>query len=664
MKTFRFKRFEKKNYSAYNSMHKIVSIGVVSIMTLATSVNKTSNAQTVNTDSVAMYGTLQEVIVNDELASPMNQEGKIITVITTQDIENLKPQSIAELLSYATTIDIQTRGGHGVQSDISIRGGNFDQTAILLNGINITNPHTGHYSLDIPVNISDIERIEIIKGPSAIIYGAGAFSGGINIITKKNINQELNITIEGGEHGFFNGEIAGAKTYKNIENYLSLGAKTSNGYIANSEYNIFNALYQNRINLANNNKLDFQIGYNKKDYGANTFYSAKYPNQYEKTSSFITSLKGIFNLCDNFSIVPSAYYTLHTDEFELIKDVSNPNYHLSNVFGNNVSFAYTYKNFRLNFGSDVRYEEILSSVLGDIWPLHGEHYNHHKDRINFSYFVQGNYSYKNLLLTLGVMTFQNTSFHQGILDFYPSINVNYSFNRNWEIYAAYNTSSRLPSFTELYYSDAVHAANPNLKQEKSTDFELGTKNKNHIAITSLNLYYMKGENMIDWMKESASDPLWQSRNINNLNKYGAELDSKIFLAEVMPFLHRASTLRLSYSWMHQEQGKIDYISQYALNYLKHKVTAELSLPLFSKLTLNTAVKYCVREGSYINYENNPSGEETSYDPFFTMDCNLNYSFRQFNFYINCTNILNADYFDIGNIPQPGRWIIGGIKFSI
>lgn len=663
-KTFRFKRFEKKSYSAYNSMHKAVTIGVVSIMTLATSAEKTANAQTVNTDSVAMYSTLETVTIEDELTTPINQAGKVVTVITRQEIENLKPQSVAELLDYAAGIDVQTRGGHGVQSDISLRGGNFDQTAVLLNGINITNPHTGHYSLDIPVNISDIEKIEIIKGPTAIIYGASAFSGGINIITKKSVNQALDVTLEAGEHGFFNTEVSGAKRYKNVENYLSLGLKNSEGYIANSDYNIYNVLYQNRVNLKDNDKLDFQIGYNRKDYGANTFYSAKFPNQHEKTSSFLTSLKGIFNIAENFSVIPSAYYNLHTDEFELIKDVSTPNYHKSNTLGNNMAFVYTYNNFKLNFGSDVRYEEILSSVLGEPCLLHGEHYDHQKDRINFSYFVQGNYNYKNLLVTVGLMSFQNTSFNQDIFTVYPSVNLNYSLNRNWEVYAAFNTSSRLPSFTELYYSDAVHTPNPSLKQEKSTSWELGAKNRNRIAVTSLNIYYMQGKDMIDWMKESATDDKWQSRNINNLNKYGFDFDSKIFLSEVFTFLNGGTTLNLTYCFMHQEQGDIDYISSYALNYLKHKATAKLTVPIVKNLTFNTAMRYQVREGSYIKYENTIAGEETTYDPFFTMDCNVNYKYKKFDFYINCTNIFNKEYFDIGNIPQAGRWFIGGVKFSI
>lgn len=182
--SFRFKRFENKSYSAYNSMHKAVTIGVVSIMTLTFANATRTSAQVITSSEGYMAEKTLEgfTLVDDALP---NQIGKVVTIITAQEIENLHAQSVAELLTTIASVDIQTRGAHGIQSDVSLRGGNFDQTAILLDGINISNPHTGHYSMDIPISIQDIERIEIIKGPSAIIYGASAFSGGINIITKK-----------------------------------------------------------------------------------------------------------------------------------------------------------------------------------------------------------------------------------------------------------------------------------------------------------------------------------------------------------------------------------------------------------------------------------------------------------------------------------------------
>lgn len=669
IKRFRFKRFQRKSYSAYNSMHKAVTIGVVSIMTLTFSnVSKAQNNTDVSSQTTIEEKTLEEIVVQDSSLLPINQVGKNIIIITSQDISNLKVQSVEELLSTIASVDMQTRGTHGVQSDVSLRGGNFDQTAILLDGINLSNPQTGHYSMDIPINLSDIERIEILKGPSAIIYGASAFSGGINIITKKNQPDNISTLAEMGQNNFANIESNISKQIKNTSNSLSIGYKTSNGYIKNSAYDIYNILYRNRINLKNDNKIDLSLGYNYKDYDANTFYSAKYPNQHDKTSSLLASFKGYFNLFNNkLKFVPSAYYNLHTDDYELIKgsDIGH-NHHNSSVIGTNIDFQYSKKNFSLNFGTDLRYEDVLSNTLGEkTHVLHGDYFDHYKQRLNISYFLQGNYAYKGFVATLGLLSFYNTMIKQEDFNIYPSLNLSYRFSTHFDIYACFTSASRLPSYTELYYSDAIHRANPDLKQEKSLSYEGGLKYRNRYFLTDLSIFYTQGKDLIDWMQTRESEGVWITRNINELNKYGFDFSAKIFLNEFADILSNNSILTISYSFLQTDKAKNDYVSQYVFNYLKHKLSANLSLPFAKDFKVNLTGRYCVREGQYVSYQNSSTGENKEYDPFFTMDANLDYSLNSMvNVYISVTNIFDKEYYETGNIPQPGRWAIFGIKFQM
>lgn len=669
IKRFRFKRFQRKSYSAYNSMHKAVTIGVVSIMTLTFSnVSKAQNNTDVSSQTTIEEKTLEEIVVQDSSLLPINQVGKNITIITSQDISNLKVQSVEELLSTIASVDMQTRGTHGVQSDVSLRGGNFDQTAILLDGINLSNPQTGHYSMDIPINLSDIERIEILKGPSAIIYGASAFSGGINIITKKNQPDNISTLAEMGQNNFANIESNISKQIKNTSNSLSIGYKTSNGYIKNSAYDIYNILYRNRINLKNDNKIDLSLGYNYKDYDANTFYSVKYPNQHDKTSSLLASFKGYFNLFNNkLKFVPSAYYNLHTDDYELIKgsDIGH-NHHNSNVIGTNIDFQYSKKNFSLNFGTDLRYEDVLSNTLGEkTHVLHGDYFDHYKQRLNISYFLQGNYAYKGFVATLGLLSFYNTMIEQEDFNIYPSLNLSYRFSTHFDIYACFTSASRLPSYTELYYSDAIHRANPDLKQEKSLSYEGGLKYRNRYFLTDLSIFYTQGKDLIDWMQTRESEGVWITRNINELNKYGFDFSTKIFLNEFADILSNNSILTISYSFLQTDKAKNDYVSQYVFNYLKHKLSANLSLPFAKDFKVNLTGRYCVREGQYVSYQNSSTGENKEYDPFFTMDANLDYSLNSMvNVYISVTNIFDKEYYETSNIPQPGRWAIFGMKFQM
>ena len=659
---FRFKRFANKSYSAYNSMHKIVSIGVLSFATLTCAAQKEAVAQGKDTIKINQIAdkNLDEVVIWASADEPVNQVAKIITTITREEIGRLRPQSIQDLLSYAASVDIQTRGSHGVQADVSIRGGSFDQSAILLNGINISNPQTGHYSFDIPINISDIERIEILHSPSAIVYGASAFSGGINIITKKNIDNELSAKVEGGSYGLFAGEIGGAYRIKNVDNRLSMGYKQSDGYIENSDYRIFNLLYGSRVNLKEN-KIDIQLGYNKKNYGANTFYSAAYPNQYDNTSSVLTSVKGEFG--SKLKFLPSIYWNRHYDRFELIKNSGKSNNHRSDVLGSNLNMQYHSKLGLTNFGLELRNESILSNVLGLMMSSPIGDYTKKDNRLNLSYMLQHNIKYKGFTMAMGVLGFENTSFKQAF-KLYPSLSVDYKINNNINVFSSYSQSSRLPTFTDLYYTTKTHIGNTDLKQEESESVELGSKYRNRYFLSYVSGFWLGGKNMIDWVKKNPDDK-WESKNITQISKFGLEVGVKLFLNEIISSLKYPTTLKIDYSRMHQEVIKNEYISNYALNYLRDKLTAQLYLPLYKdKLSSTISFRYQKRMGQYLKYEDLKPTQKEDYPAFTTMDISLNYNFKNFNIYCNMNNIFNTKYFDLGNVPQPGFWLIGGVSINL
>jgi len=659
---FRFKRFANKSYSAYNSMHKIVSIGVLSFATLTCAAQKEAVAQGKDTIKINQIAdkNLDEVVIWASADEPINQVAKIITTITREEIGRLRPQSIQDLLSYAASVDIQTRGSHGVQADVSIRGGSFDQSAILLNGINISNPQTGHYSFDIPINISDIERIEILHSPSAIVYGASAFSGGINIITKKNIDNELSAKLEGGSYGLFAGEIGGAYRIKNVDNRLSMGYKQSDGYIENSDYRIFNLLYGSRVNLKEN-KIDIQLGYNKKNYGANTFYSAAYPNQYDNTSSVLTSVKGEFG--SKLKFLPSIYWNRHYDRFELIKNSGKSNNHRSDVLGSNLNMQYHSKLGLTNFGLELRNESILSNVLGLMMSSPIGDYTKKDNRLNLSYMLQHNIKYKGFTMAMGVLGFENTAFKQAF-KLYPSLSVDYKINNNINVFSSYSQSSRLPTFTDLYYTTKTHIGNTDLKQEESESVELGSKYRNRYFLSYVSGFWLGGKNMIDWVKKNPDDK-WESKNITQISKFGLEVGVKLFLNEMISVLKYPTTLKIDYSRMNQEVIKNEYISNYALNYLRDKLTAQLYLPLYrDKLSATISFRYQKRMGQYLKYEDLKPTQKEDYPAFTTMDISLNYSLKNLNIYCNMNNIFNTKYFDLGNVPQPGFWLIGGVSINL
>lgn len=645
-------------------MHKVVNIGVVvsAMLTLAHATQ--TSAQSVAVRTVHEEGMpeqeLDEVTVTaSRVETPVNQTTRMVVVITREEIARAPVQSIQDLLNYAAPIDVIQRGGHGVQADISIRGGTADQTAILLNGVNLSNPHTGHYSLDIPVNLSDIERIEILHGPSALIYGSGAFSGGIHIITKKKSDTPIYIKMEAGMHTLLNAEIRGAADIGRTSNSLSFGAKHADGYMANSDYTLYNALWQMRCAVGSSERIDVQVGYNKKSYGASTFYSALYPQQYERTSEVMGAVGG--QLGHRLKFLPQIYWTRHYDQFDLTKNSeAGRNYHRGDTYGANLLFRYAWLFGMTHFGGEVRREDIVSSKLGKTRDKPRDHYTHYDGRTQANLVLEHTYQWKPFVFSAGLLGNYNTS-QDDKIRFYPSVNVACHLLHSLKIYTTWSRSGRLPTFTDLYYTTETHHANEALRAERSESFDLGVHFRQPWLDVTVTGYFMNGRNMIDWVRAPGEEK-WASWNHTEVDKRGIEAQVRIPLFSSYPASTRPASFTLGYARMYQDCDTKGLESKYTLNYLRDKFTAVLHHPICDRLLVSWHFRFQHRMGTYRRYEAGADKGLHSYPSFSTLDLKLYYEYEKMTFYLDLTNLYDTYYYDVGNIPQPGFWLMGGFRY--
>ena len=665
---FRFKRFARKSYSAFNSLHRVVNIGVVTSCMLTFAHSTPTAAQ--KSAEVEHHGDsavieLEEVMVTaSRVELPLAQTPKLVTVISHEQIAQSPVQSVQDLLVYAANIDILQRGGHGAQADISIRGGSYNQTAVLLNGINLSNAQTGHYNFDFPLNISDIERIEIVQGPSALIYGSSAFSGGINIITKKTVKEKLYARIESGMHNLKGLELRGAMQTGLAEHTLSVGRNSSDGYAHNTDYDIYNLLWQTRMNIKRESKIDFQLGYNDKSYGANSFYSAAYLDQYENTSSYMATFRGEFG--STLKFIPIMYWHRNHDRFDLVKDTDfGRNHHRGDTYGTNLILQYTSKLGVTSISGEFRKEDILSSKLGyAIAKPHGK-YTAYCDRTNVSSTLEHTVNINKFVMSAGVLMNYNSFVDDGV-DFYPSVNISYRPNYTFNVTSSWSKASRIPTFTELFYNTETHSANENLLPEESESIDLGVKYRHYFFDAGITGFILWGDNMIDWIKATPEDKA-TSTNITKLNTKGLEANIRIHTGIIFPALGHKSALVLAYTRMWQEFDSGDYISESAdkLNYLRDKFTAQFSHRVYGGFSANWFFRYQKRMGVYSLFENGVSlGKMGNYPAFSTLDLKLKYQYKDLELNISANNIYNTKYADIGNIHQPGFWLTGGISYTI
>ncbi|MCY1718855.1 TonB-dependent receptor [Prolixibacteraceae bacterium Z1-6] len=663
-----FKKWGRKSYSSFLTLKKAVVISVLSVVYLiSTPVITLATAQ--DTSEVKMQYDLDEIEVSAQRSPALySQVARIISVLESKEIEAAPAQSVQDLLEYIAGVDVRQRGTEGVQADVSVRGGTFDQTLILLNGINITDPQTGHHNLNLPVSLAQIERIEILEGPAARVYGPNAFSGAINIVTKQNKGNSMQASLAGGSFGFFDGNLAGSFQTGKMSHMLAINGKRSDGYINNTDFTDLNGFYSNQLN-GKMGTLKFQLGLTEKGFGANSFYTPKYPNQYEATKTLFTSLKWEGN--GKLHLTPSVYYRRNQDRFELFRD--NPaswyvdhNYHLTHVYGANLNSWIQWAGGKTAFGVEYRSEHIFSNTLGidmdDPKDVPGEdaQFTKSDSRNMVSGFLEHAAYIDNWIITAGLMANYISGSDLG-LNVFPGIDVSYVISDGVKLYSSYNTSLRMPTFTDLYYDGPTNIGNPDLKPEKSATIEGGFKLNKPLVRGHAVVFYRRGKDIIDWVK-TEDDEVWTPQNLTELNNLGIELQTNLLFRN--RFGAKYPNLQFSYLFNSLQKQETDFISNYVLDNLKHKLVASVNQQIVKDLFVDFKLVYQDRAGTYTKFEDKVEVGQVEYDPFLTADAKLSYNTKELTVFTSVNNLFDVTYNDIGNVIQPGRWIKLGLSYKL
>ena len=708
-----FRHFCRRGYSVFASLHREVRIGVLTVGMLASVNIPKAQALQVSThpdeEGEADERKLAEVAVAGTMA-PLAalQAARIVSVITSQQIESSAAQSVNDLLKLAVGVDVRQRGGFGIQTDISIDGGTFDQITILLNGVNISSPHTGHLAADFPVTLSDIERIEVLEGAASRVYGASAFGGAINIVTKgpnpsregggswrvvkggedssqaKHPQFSCDAGVQGGSYMTFGGDARIAFTTRqplpsltggggggsagSFGGSLSASYLRSNGATTNSDFQKGNAYFRGYYD-ARDFSIDMQAGYSQKAYGANTFYSAAYPNQYERNTRYIVSLGA--ETKGRVRVRPEVYWNRLVDNFELIRGTTTgENFHRSDVHGARVSADIKWVAGRTAVGAEVREEGIYSTSLGiplndkSCHKVPGEdiYYTRHDSRTNMSFNVEHNILLPRFTASIGVLANYNTRFDSR-LRFYPGIDLAVTPATHWRLFASYNKGFRLPTFTDLYYKSPTHQGNKGMQAEESHSVQVGATYRTAFMDASVKAFYHRGTDMIDWVMYSADD-VFHSANFD-LDNMGVQAQAALRFTELFgkadSYLQRLS---VGYTYMHQHRRDDVAIfkSNYAMEYLRHKLVATLDHRIVARLSASWTLRWQDRMGSYILYEDaKSSGRLVEYAPYATLDLKLRWTARHYELWVEGTNLTNHRYYDLGNIPQPGIVVLAGAR---
>ncbi len=677
-----FRQFGNKGYSLFACLGREVVCSVLSVATLTYASAESVSTDPVVTDSTATTTAremmLEEVSVTGSRAPlTRSQAARMVTVLERADIQQAPVQSINDLLKYAVGVDVRQRGPIGAQTDISIRGGTSEQIIILLNGINICDPQTGHNAMDLPVDLNDIVRIEVLEGPAGRLYGTSSLVGAINIVTRPPQETSANIMLEGGSFGY--GNISGRANLKSRQwnNQVSAGYRRSDGWSRNkagglnTDFSGGKAFYQGQYE-DESMRLNWHLGIADKGWGSSTFWASpkwQADDQYEHTTKLYTAIQGQTK-CGRLHFAPNIYWNQNRDHYEGYRgkpDLMKYNYNRTDVYGVSLSCHFdweadkdaTLRN-RTAFGAEVRNEDLVSSNLGE--PLAQTHHIKGTDRdytlginrTNISGYLEHNLLLNKLTVSAGLVAVKNTWSNMN-MTVYPGIDISYRPTPRWTLHASWNTSLRMPSFTEMYYRLQGYSADPHLKPEEMSALEIGTTiHASQFTIHSA-LWHHHGTNMIDWIMDTTEgeNAEWQSVNHTTINSLGFEAGARLSIHN--------SQLSVNYSYIHQDKRQQPgIVSQYALEYLRHKLVGTLQMPLTKRLSLNITGRWQDRIGSYTDFD----GTVCDYKPYCLIDARLSWQQDWWKAYVEANNIADTRYHDYGLVEQPGRWMIVGINIGI
>jgi vitamin B12 transporter len=579
---------------------------------------------------------LQEVIISsNRLEIPLRQNSKTVQILTADQIRQSGVTHVVDLLQQIAGVDIKRRGAGSTQADLNIRGGTFDQTLLLIDGIKLDDAQTGHHTLNFLPPPQMIERIEIIKGPASRAYGQNAFTGAINIVTKKETPKTLTLDLQKGNYDQTNGSIFLGNTTEKTSVLGFVSRNTSDGYRYNTDYD-HNQLFIKSTFNRHKTPLDLIATYSGRKFGANGFYatpSAK--DQYEETQASLISLsqrhkKGAW------IFKPKVYWRRGQDMYEYIRNKPEiyRNLHVTNKLGAAFDTSLASDWGLTGMGVDISRVSIRSNNLGD------------RSRTMMNFFLEHRfYLFNNRVdITPGIAAnyFSDFGSHS-----FPGIDMGWQISPKFRLYANTGATFRIPTFTDLYYSDRTTLGNADLKPEEAISNEVGIRLISPKVTASLAFFSRKAKNLIDYVKNSQDDSIpFKAENIQQVNTSGIdfELTHRI---QVNTLTHE---FKISYSYLENNLKNSGFnFSRYSINNdLKHHFVSNYQIPIHKNLNTYLVYKYV---------------ERTSGDAYSVVDVSAQWRISRWQVSVYFNNIFNTEYWESNLVPMPKGNGLLGLRYS-
>ncbi len=572
------------------------------------------------------------VISSSRIDLPFKENSRSITLITAKQIENSGTSNLSDLLRQQAGIDIRQRGLKGMQADLYIRGGSFDQTLLLINGIKLEDAQTGHHTLNLALPLEVIERVEIIKGPAARIFGQNAFTGAVNIVTKRPIENTTQAQLQVGSYSQLHFGLTTTQVFDKASFLIHASRNTSDGYRYNTDFDNQNYFVKALFNTKAA-PIELVASFQERKFGANGFYAnPSWTDQYEETQASVLGVSTSISQ-GNWTFRPRLSWRRNQDMFLLFRNepLRFRNLHQTNKISAEFNGSYTSDIGITGFGIDVGNVWLSSNNLGE------------RHRFQTTLFLEHRFLFFNASLdvTPGVAVnyFSDFDFYT-----YPGVDLGFSVNENLRLFGNLGYTYRVPTYTDLHYSDPTTIGNSNLSPEAAFAQEFGATFSYDALRLSAAFFNRNATDIIDYVKEDEND-LWQAQNIRKVTTTGVDVEAS-YAFEAANMLYR---IDLGYQFLEDSLSEIESnFSKYALNSLRHNFVSSLQVELPINILANINYRY---------------SERTSGDSFNLVNVSLRYTTRLFEINAMVNNVFNDSYTETNSVPMPGRNYLFGVGYT-
>ncbi len=451
-------------------------------------------------------------VIGSRASSDVALRTRSVRIIDAEEIRALPARHLAELLGATLGVEVGARSP--AQSDLSIRGAGFEHVLVMVDGVRMSDPQTGHFDLNLTVPLDRIERIEILRGAASAMYGGDAVGGVVNIVTRREAG--WGVRLEGGSFGTATAALHGAVPLgEGVTLELSAESGRSDGHRDDTDWDQRLGTLALQAPLAGG-RLVVEGGRARRAFGAGDFY-APFPS-FETTRVGTARVTWSGEGPRGLRLEPVLAWRSHDDDFILVREDPSiyRNLHTSaQLQGELVVRGRLPAEVAFAAGAEVARHRLRSATLGD----------HDEDRS--ALFAELVRTFPGGLEVTAGLRHDDHERWGGFTS--PSLALSLPLAPELRLRASGGRAFRGATFTERYYEDPAHLADPELRPERSSSVEAGVHlGEGRAAALALTLFDRTSRDLIDWARPADDgDARWVTRNVNEARFRGIEVEGTL-----------------------------------------------------------------------------------------------------------------------------------------